>query len=51
MTAGAEGSRYISGSATAIHANGEHFTIDLSDVYARTAEAFGDTAQCTAAEY
>jgi hypothetical protein len=51
MEAGAEKSRYIAGSATAIHASGASFSINLSDVYARVPEEFGDAAQCTAAEY
>ncbi|PPQ35575.1 hypothetical protein SAMN06265338_12622 [Rhodoblastus acidophilus] len=51
MEAGAEAARYISGSAIAIHANGESFSINLSDIYAQVAEEFGDDAECTAAEY
>ncbi|MBB4200590.1 hypothetical protein CCR94_18215 [Rhodoblastus sphagnicola] len=51
MASGAEAARYIAGSAIAIHANGESFSINLSDIYTRVAEEFGEAAQFTVAEY
>ena len=47
MCSGAEGLRYITGFATAIHSNGESVSINLWDIYAEAQEAFPD---CTITE-
>jgi hypothetical protein len=49
MQAGAEGLRYILGTALAIHSDGRLLTLELDDIYGRVKETWG--VEPTPAEY
>jgi hypothetical protein len=49
MQAGAEGLRYILGTAVAIHSDGRLLTLELDDIYGRVKETWG--VEPTLAEY
>ncbi len=49
MQAGAEGLRYLVGTALAIHSDGRVLTIDVNDIYGRVKDAWG--VEPTLAEY
>lgn len=51
MHAGHEKLRYITGFATAVHADGRCITISLQDIYSRAREEFGQDLSMTEAIY
>jgi hypothetical protein len=48
---GHEKLRYLIGTATAIHASGKRLDINLSEIYTRARDAFGDNATITEVNY